>query len=178
MQISFCTKRQFIKNELSHFIKLFFKPFLFLILVISAYGVDIDVDKLLQKAKQQNKHIMFFHHIPGCPYCKTMLAENFQDDIILKEIDKNFLYVDIYIVNKGNIKFKNFKGSYKEFSAFIGAFVYPSTIFMNDNGKVIHKAIGYRNIDEYFAEITYISTKSYKSMDLESYILKLEFEKE
>ena len=143
MQLNFCTKQQSILNRLLHFVK----PLLFFIIVISAHGTDIDVDKLLQWAKKQNKHIMFFHHIPECPYCKTMLTENFQDATILKEIDKNFLYVDVYTANKGDIRFKDFKGSYKEFSAFIGAFVYPSTIFMNDKGEVVHKAIGYRNID-------------------------------
>ena len=145
-------------------------------LVISANATDIDVDKLLQTAKKQNRHIMFFHHIPGCPYCKTMLDENFKDDSILKEINNDFVYVDVYTANKGTVKFRDFRGSHKEFSAYLGAFVYPSTIFMNDEGKVVHKAIGYRNIDEYIAEITYISSQSYKTMDLESYLQKLEME--
>ncbi len=105
-----------------------------------------------------------------------MLDENFKDATILREIDKNFIYVDIFTANKGSVKFNDFEGSYKEFSAHIGAFVYPSTIFMNDKGEVVHRAIGYRNVDEYFTEITYISTKSYKTMDLESYVLKLEME--
>ena len=107
-----------------------------------------------------------------------MLDENFKDANILSEVDKNFIYVDIYTASKGSVKFNDFEGSYKEFSRHIGAFVYPSTIFMNSRGKVVHKAIGYRNIDEYFVEVTYVSTKSYKTMDLESYALKLEFEKD
>lgn len=170
----FYIKKQPLFNRLLSFVK----PFLLFTLVISAYGIDIDIDKLLQTAKKQNKQIMFFHHIPRCPYCETMLAENFHDTTILKEIDKKFLYVDIYTANKGNIKFQDFQGSYKEFSTFIGAFVYPSTIFMNDKGEVVNKAIGYRNIEEHFAEIKYVSTESYKTMDLESYTMKLEFEKE
>ena len=145
-------------------------------LVISASATDIDVDRLLQTAKKQNRQIMFFHHIPGCPYCKTMLTENFKDKRILKEIDKNFVYVDIYTENKGVIKFRDFKGSHKEFSKYLGAFVYPSTIFMDDKGEVVHRAIGYRNMDEYFSEMRYVSSQSYKTMDLESYLQKLEME--
>jgi len=145
-------------------------------LAISAYGADIDLDRLLQTANKQNKQIMFFHHIPGCPYCKTMFDENFKDASSLKEIDNSFVYVEIYTANKSAIKFKDFRGSHEEFSAYIGAFVYPSTIFMNDEGKIIHKAIGYRNIDEYLLEIKYVSSKSYKTMDLEAYIQKQEME--
>jgi thioredoxin-related protein len=176
VQINFCTKQQSSFNGLLHFVKILLTPFLFFTLAISAHGNDIDVDKLIQIAKKQNKYIMFFQHIPRCPYCKTMLDENFKDATILREIDKNFIYVDIFTANKGSVKFNDFEGSYKEFSAHIGAFVYPSTIFMNDKGEVVHRAIGYRNVDEYFTEITYISTKSYKTMDLESYVLKLEME--
>lgn len=178
MQIKFFTKQQSILNGLLHFIKTLLSPFLFFIIVVSSNAADIDINKLIQTAKQQNKHIMFFHHIPGCPYCKAMLDESFQDDSILDVINKNFLYVDIYTANKDDIIFKDFQGSFKEFSTYIGAFVYPSTIFMNNDGEVIHTAIGYRNIDEYYAEITYVSTENYKKMDLESYILKLEFEKD
>jgi len=49
---------------------------------------------------------------------------------------------------------------------------------MNSEGEVIHRAIGYKNIDEYLAEMKYVSTKSYKTIDLESFNQKLEFEKE
>ena len=175
MQISFSNKQQSSHKGLLCFVK---NIFLLFLLVSSSYGTDIDINKLLQVAKNQHKHIMFFHHIPGCPYCKTMLDENFKDVSILKEVHKDFVYVDIFIADNGNVKFKDFKGSYKEFSAYIGAPVYPSTIFMNGDGKVVHKAIGYRNIDEYFAEITYVSTNSYKIMNLEEYVQKLEFEKD
>lgn len=172
MQINFCTKQQSIFNGLLYFVK----PFLFFILISSSYGVDINIDKLLQTAKKQNKHIMFFHHIPECPYCKAMLDENFKDATILKEISKNFVYVNVYTTNKGTIKFRDFEGTYKEFSKHMGAVAFPATIFMNGDGKVVYRAIGYRNIDEHFSEITYISTNSYKTIDLESYITKIELE--
>ena len=168
----FCTKQEFIKNELL----LIVKSLLLFLLISSANGNDIDINKFIQVAKKQNKHIMFFHHIPGCPYCKAMLDENFKDANILKEIKNNFIYIDIYTANKNKIKYKNFEGSYKEFSKLVGAFVYPSTIFMDDNGKIVHKSIGYRNIDEYIVDIKYVSTKHYKKIDLETYIEKLELE--
>lgn len=142
----------------------------------SVYGADIDINKILQSAQKQNKHVMFFHHIPGCPYCKAMLDENFKDANILSEVDKNFIYVDIYTASKGSVKFNDFEGSYKEFSKHIGAFVYPTTTFMSSNGEIVYNSIGYRNIDEYIPEITYVSSRSYEKMDLEAYITKLELE--
>ena len=157
-------------------LKKFIKPLLLLFSFAILNASDIDLDKIVEVAKAQNRQILIFHHVPNCPYCKTMLDENFKDDTILKEISKNFVYVDIYTADKGSIKFRDFKGSHKEFSAYIGAVVYPSTIFMNNEGEVIHRAIGYRNIDEYLAEMKYVSTQSYKTMDIESYLQKLEME--
>lgn len=154
------------------------KSFLLLVLFTNAHAAEVNVDKLLQEAKDQNKSLMFFHHIPGCPYCKRMLDENFKDETILNVVNENFIYVDIYTADKDSVTFKKFSGTHKEFSVYIDAVAFPATIFMNSNGNVTHRAIGYRNIDEHFADITYISTKSYKTMSLESYIEKLEFEKD
>lgn len=175
-QTSCCTKRQPLLRGLSHRIKSILSPFLVLMLASCVNGADIDVNKLLLKAKEQNKPLMFFHHIPGCPYCKAMLDENFKDAKLLKEIAANFLHVEIYTANLGTVRYQDFKGSTKEFSSHIGAFVYPSTIFMTPEGEVIHSAIGYRNIDEYFAEITYVSSGNYKTMGLEEHKLKIEME--
>lgn len=170
--------RQSNLQGLSRFFKKLLTPLFLVFMASSVYSADIDIDKLALKAKEQNKHIMFFHHIPGCPYCKAMLKENFQDEALLKQIDENFIYVDIYTATEGSIRLKDFQGNYKEFSGHVGAFAYPSTIFMNGDGEVIHKAVGYRNIDEHFAEISYVSTGSYKTMDLEAYVQKLELEQE
>lgn len=175
MQRGFDTKRQPLKG-LSQLFRTALFPFTFFLFITTLQSADIDMNKLLKIAKKQDKHILFFHHIPDCPYCKAMLEENFKDEAILKEIDNNFIYVDIYVPNKSRVKYKNFEGSYKEFSKYIGASLYPATSFMSYDGDVVHQAIGYRNINEYMLEITYISTKNYKIMNLDEHILKREME--
>lgn len=157
---------------------MFGKFLLFLLLIICVNGTEIDINKLVIEAKKQNKFIMFFHHVPGCPYCQAMLDENFKDENILQILNKDFIYVDIYTADKDTIVFKDFSGNHKEFSQYIGAFAYPATVFMNKEGKVIHIAIGYRNIDEHITDITYISTKSYETMNFQTYKEKRDFEKE
>ncbi|WP_458700488.1 thioredoxin family protein [Sulfurospirillum sp. 1307] len=157
-------------------LKKFIKSLLLLFSFTILNAGDVDLDKIVKVAKAQNRGVLIFHHIPGCSYCKAMLDENFKDATILKEIDKNFVYVDIYTADNGVVKFRDFKGSHKEFSAYIGAVAYPATIFMNSEGEVIYRSIGYRNIDEYLLEIKYVLTKSYKTMDLESFIQKQEME--
>lgn len=153
--------------------------YLFLLSFLTfASANETNINLLIQQAHKENKFIMFFHHIPGCPYCKRMLDENFQDQRVLDAISQDFLLVDIYTADTKTITYKDFVGNPKEFSNHVGAVAYPATIFMDSNGKIIHGAIGYRNIEEYLAEISYISSKNYQEMDLESYKIKLELEKD
>ncbi len=156
----------------------FIKIFIFIIFFISILKADsyLDIDLKLNNTKKENKHLMIFFHIPYCPYCKSMLKHNFHDKKTLNLIEKKFILVDIYTANNNKIKYKNFKGTPKEFAKYIGADAYPATLFINNKGDVIHKAIGYRNIDEYIAELKYISTDNYKNMNLEVFKQKLEFE--
>jgi len=163
---------------LLHFLKNLNKTLFVFLFTGFAYGADLDIEKIANEAKSQNKDILFFHHIPGCPYCEAMIEENFKDETLMNEIQENFIYVDIYTKTDGEIKYKDFKGSYKDFSTHVGAFAYPATTFMNADGEIIHRAIGYRNIDEHYAEIRYVSSKSYKTMDLDAYKVELEFEKD
>ena len=150
---------------------------LFFSIVANANG-DININNKLSLAKQENKHLIFFFHIPHCPYCKRMLEKNFQNEEILSEVKNNFILIDLYTANKNMIKLNSFKGTIKEFAKHIGAIAYPATVFMNNSGKVVHKAIGYRNTDEHIAEISYISSKSYKNKSLEDYIQEWEFNKD
>ncbi len=154
------------------------KIFIFTLSLIVTLNADtyLDIDLKLAKAKIENKSLMFFFHIPHCPYCKSMKNENFQNKETLKQIQKYFIFIDIYTEGDKKIKFKEFNGTQKEFAEFLGASAFPATIFLDKNSRTIHKAIGYRNINELLSEIKYISSNSYLKMKLEPFIEKLEFE--
>lgn len=153
--------------------------FLLFIFTQTTFAKDvINIDEKIAQAQKEEKNIMFYFHIPDCPYCTRMLDENFKDEKILNLIKGNLILVDIYTAEKKDFKFKDFKGSAKEFAKHIGINAYPATLFMDKNAKVLHKAIGYRNIQEYIYEIKYITTQSNKKMDLEKFIFKMEMEDE
>jgi len=150
--------------------------FLTILAYSSLFSKEINLDNMIKKAQNHNKQIMIFIHIPDCPYCESMKNENFQDKKTLEEIKKNFLLEDINV--KDFILFKGEKKTHKEFAKSIGIFVFPSTLFMGGTGEVLFRSMGYRNIDEYLAEIKYISSKSYKKISLEKFLENLEFEQD
>lgn len=155
----------------------FFLYFFLLIFSVSIYAKEsININEKLNQVTSKNKSLMFYFHIPDCPYCEKMINQNFKDEKILKLIKENFILVDIYTADKKNIVFKDFEGTPKEFAKYTGAIAYPATLFMNNDGKVFYKAIGYRNIQEYIYELKYVITKSYKKIPLDEFIFKMEIE--
>ena len=147
-------------------------------LISITWAKELNLNTISNQAKKQNKQLMFFFHIPGCPYCKSMLKENFKDKETLKEIDRNFVFVDIYTKDDAVVTFKDFKGTPKEFTKYMRVFTYPTTQFRSASSQLIHEARGYRNTDELLTEIKYIASRSYKKMDLETFAEELEFAKD
>lgn len=82
--------------------KLIFK-LLFLLLTFTLFANAeniVDINQKLEQAKKENKSLMFFYHVPDCPFCERMLDENFKDEKILKLINDNFIFIDIYTADK------------------------------------------------------------------------------
>jgi thioredoxin-related protein len=94
------------------------------------------------------------------------------------EISKHFILKKLYTADDTTIVFKDFKGSIKEFARYMKAFAYPATLYLNDEGKTIFKAIGYRNIQEQLANMYYVSTSSYKRVKFDEFKDKWEFERD
>jgi len=143
-----------------------------------SFSKDLDINELVKKAELQKKDLMFFFHIPECPYCERMLKKNFKDKEVLSQIDKGFVFVDIYTGSDEVVVYKDFKGTTKEFAKFMKVKMYPTTVFTNDKLERLYVSNGYRNIIEYLYEIQYISSKSYKTKDLQTFADDLEFEKD
>lgn len=139
---------------------------------------EIDINSKIKLAKQQNKHLMIFFHIPGCPYCKSMLDNNFKDKETVEEMKKNFVFINLYTADDTFITFDDFDGDIKEFATHIGAFAYPATIFIDKNKKTVYKSIGYRNTLELLSELNYISSLSYNTVSIKKFTESWSFERE
>ncbi|MEA1892917.1 MAG: thioredoxin fold domain-containing protein [Campylobacterota bacterium] len=150
---------------------------IFILLSLSlCAGTITDIETKIKIAKEQNKDVALFFHIPNCSYCQAMLDENFKDTKIIEELNTNFILISLYAKKDNIVKYKEFKGTVKEFAKRMGAIAYPATIFLDKNEKVVYRSIGYRNTHEHLMEFMYISSKSYHKLTLEEFTLKTEFE--
>ncbi|HHB93649.1 MAG TPA: hypothetical protein ENK88_00695 [Campylobacterales bacterium] len=138
---------------------------------------DFNIDKLSIQAKDTNKSIMIFFHKDYCGFCEKM-EENIDSKKIQKEIKKDFLLLPLNIDDEEIVSYKGFKGSNHKFAKEFGITLYPTLIFIDGNNKAIYSTIGYRKKEELSNILKYISSKSYKTIDFETFKTNLEFEEE
>ena len=154
--------------------------FIFTVAIIGLHAKTseniIDIDKLSQEAKQEHKHILLFFHKFGCIFCEKMKNIILGDDEIAKIISKHFIFVNIGIDDDGQVKYKNFKGTKHDYAKSLEIGFYPTVGFVDGNNSIVHGVIGYRGVKSFLKDLQYIETESYKSMDLEAFVTKLDFE--
>lgn len=169
------------------------KKILLILLIFSFFlnAKDIDVNVLSNQAKKENKHLMFFYHMPGCPKCKKMLRENFKDEKIIKTINENFILVNIDITSNTKIKFKDFEGTEKSFAKYMKVYAVPATQFFDNNFNEIkiiedddtqtdknryQPILGLRDIRDYNKYFDFVILKNYITTSFEEFSSQWDFE--
>ncbi|MBW6489331.1 thioredoxin fold domain-containing protein [Sulfurimonas sp.] len=146
-----------------------------LFLHVTIYAEPINIDNIVSQAKKENKQVLLFFNMTRCGACKEMIKTSIEDADIRRRIDRDFLYVGMNINSKDEVIHKTFKGSVHGFAKSLGINLYPSAIFLGCDNEQKYHLVGYRDKDKFSTIIEYVSTKSYKSMDLESFINEKDF---
>ncbi|MFZ9659107.1 MAG: thioredoxin family protein [Arcobacteraceae bacterium] len=153
-----------------------FLKFLFAFIVgtqFTLYAQTIDFNQIVKENETHKRPMMVFFHTDHCPYCKKMITEEFDNPNIKKFIDKEFYFIDINVDSKTKIIYKDFKGTADQFGDLLEVRFYPTIMFM-DNNVIVSNIKGYRNPTKFNVIMKYIATKSFESMDLETFINELE----
>jgi thioredoxin-related protein len=152
---------------------LLFKFFFLSLFSISLFAGTIDLNKISNEAVQHKKIVMVFFHTNECPYCRKMLMESFDKKSDKDIINKDYYFIDVNIDSPDTVIYKNFKGTTAQFADFFHIKFYPNILFMEHN-VVIQNIKGYRNKEKFRTILKYVSTKSYESMDLETFTNEME----
>ncbi len=131
------------------------------------YANDLNIDTIV--ANTNDKPLLLFFHKPHCGYCKRMIALTLNNKDVKQEIEHNFVYVDIYIQDEGDVIFNGFRGSRRAFAQHLGYDFYPTSLFLDANGKFIKALPGAQKADLFMHVLTYISTKSYQKTGFNTY---------
>lgn len=102
-------------------------------------------DQVKQKAKHENKFIFIDAYTTWCGPCKKMDKEVYPDKNVGEVVNPKFISVKLQMdqIAKDNEETKSWYPIAKEFNSQYSIDGFPSFLFFNPEGKLVHKAIGY-----------------------------------
>lgn len=115
-----------------------------LILIAQNSGITFekgDWQTTLEKAKTENKLIFLDAYASWCGPCKKMAKDIFPLENVAAFYNENFI----------NVKMDMEKGEGPALAEKYGLQAYPTLYFIDGNGEVMHKALGYHDADELVA---------------------------
>lgn len=128
-----------------------------------------------EDAATEDKHVMLFFHMNGCPYCYKMAVENFIDSPHVDFIRHNFNVIELNWDGSREVVFnESVSLPEKELARHLGARATPTTIFLNESGSPIFRIDGYRDPDTFKVMLDYVKGKHYLSTSFQSYQTSLE----
>lgn len=102
--------------------------------------IDNSLSTALEEAKKSNKLIFIDAYTTWCGPCKWMAANKFTNDTIADYFNENFV----------NLKLNMEKGDGKSFAKDYSVKVFPTLLFIDASGNVVHKKVGAsRNTEDY-----------------------------
>lgn len=93
----------------------------------------------LAQAKKENKPIFMDAFTTWCGPCKMMSKSTFTDTAVAELFNKQFV----------NLKMDMEKGEGPDLLQRYGIVAYPTLLFLNSDGEVLHKALGFQNAEQF-----------------------------
>ena len=124
------------------FFKIFF--FLFSACFFAQDGIKVENDtfqNILNKAKKENKLVFMDAYASWCAPCKLLERNVFP----VKEVG------DYYNANFINSRFDMEKGEGRDIARKYGINSFPSLLFLNGNGEVVFKGLGYMEVSDFIS---------------------------
>jgi thioredoxin-related protein len=109
--------------------------------MLSAQGITFEKGswaEVVSKAKAENKYIFVDAYAEWCGPCKWMAKNVFTDAKVAEHFNAKFV----------NYKFDMEKGEGPDFAKIYAVASYPTLLFFNPNGELVHKVLGAQPADQ------------------------------
>lgn len=141
------------------------------------------IEEAVQLASKEPRVLVIDVYTDWCGWCKRMDATTFSDPAVAEILNKNFYPVKLNAEGKedimlGDRTFKfvdNGRRGYHEIAAIVtkGQLSYPTISYVDDQGKVLEAARGYRNVEQFKVYLSYYAGDAYKTKTFEEYSASL-----
>jgi len=134
----------------------------------------LDIKEDVTEAESNGKKgLILYFGMEKCPYCKALLEVNFAKIDVAEYTQKNFDVVAFDV--KGNRTVTTMSGkqiSEKKFAIQNKANFTPTLIFLNKQGKEVHRMVGYLPLYAFTAGLEYVADEHYKTESFKQYLAR------
>lgn len=130
----------------------------------------LEIAEDVEEASEENKHLMLFMHLNGCPYCNKMIAENFADNALKPYLVKHFDSIALNIQGDREIEFnEQITTTERNLSQWLKVKYTPTIIFLNADNKSVLRLNGYRSPETLKQALEYVHSKAYLKTSFNEY---------
>ena len=137
------------------------------------------IEEAVQLASQEPRVLVIDVYTDWCGWCKRMDADTFSDPAVAEIMNKHFYPVKLNAEGKedvviGDKTFKfveNGRRGYNEIAAVVtkGRLSYPTISYVDDQGRVLEAAPGYKTADQFKVYLAYYSNDTYKTQTFQDF---------
>ena len=137
------------------------------------------IEEAIQLASQEPRVLVIDVYTDWCGWCKRMDKDTFADPAVAEVMNKHFYPVKLNAEGKediviGDKTFKfvdNGRRGYHEIAARVtnGRLSYPTISYVDDQGRVLEAAPGYKTADQFKVYLAYYSDDTYKTQTFQDF---------
>lgn len=137
------------------------------------------IEEAVQLASKEPRVLVIDVYTDWCGWCKRMDATTFSDPVIAEILNKHFYPVKLNAEGKedvvlGDRTFKfidNGRRGYHEIAAIVtkGRLSYPTISYVDDQGKVLEAAPGFKSAEQFKVYLSYYSSDAYKTKTFQEF---------
>jgi len=123
-----------------------------------------------KEAQEEDKHVMLFMHLNGCPYCNKMVSENFANAALKPYLQKHFDSIALNIQGDREIQFnEEVMTTERILASYLKVKYTPTIIFLNGDNKTVLRLNGYRSPETMKQALEFVNSKSYLKTSFNRY---------
>ncbi len=131
----------------------------------------LDIAEDVEEARDEQKHLMLYMHLSGCPYCYKMVEEGFKNSANTEMIKANFDVVAINIKGNKEVSLsEDITMTEAEVRDHYKVNFTPTMVFLDQNNQLVYKVNGYRSAQNFKHTLDFVSSRSYQQMSLTQFI--------
>ncbi|MCX6150168.1 MAG: thioredoxin fold domain-containing protein [Ignavibacteriales bacterium] len=130
-------------------------------------------NKAIVKGQSENKKLVIDVYTDWCGWCKKMDKSTYQNQNVVDYISKKYIPVKLNAESSTKLTFEGQEYSEQQFSRNLGISGYPSTLFVDEKGKLITVVPGYLEPAEFIKILKFIGEDIYKSKSFDEYLKSL-----